>query len=416
MSRKKLQFPSDIRELLTRRFNNQHRNWLRGDGEWPLGFSLAAPTEQDVLEDAAGIREWVSAWNDWSGVGEITWEDRQWPRMGKQRIPVSIAFASAEQASDAVGQRKRWDRAVERYMHVTSRWPCLTKGTELSRNFDVLANYSDEDYERLLSLFKWLERNPDSRLYLRQLPLETIDTKWVERRKGLVTDLMRAILALPSDTDFFDTCGLQKPPPRLRLRLLCPELRARFGGLEDIEAPLDEIAQMALAPAQVLVVENLETGLAVPDFPGLVCFMKLGNAATLLSAVPWVARAKLYYWGDIDTHGFAILCRVRQAFPTIESLLMDEVTMDRHRELCVDEPTPMLTAETSNLREPEIALYKKLCTGHKGKYLRLEQERIFWPYAMKALATLGHATEQRSIISGHTPQPGPLVSTQLEAK
>jgi hypothetical protein len=388
MSRKKLQFPSDIRDLLTRRFSNQHRNWLRGEGEWPLGFSLAAPTEQDVLEDAAGVREWVSAWNDWSGVGEITWEDRQWSRMGKQRIPVSIAFASAERASDAVGHRKRWDRAVERYAHMTSRWPCLAKGAELSRNFDVLANYSDEDYERLLSLLKWLERNPDSGLYLRQLPLETIDTKWVERRKGLVTDLVRVILSLPPDTDFFDTCGLQKPPPRLRLRLLCPELRARFGGLEDIEAPLEEIAQLALAPACVLVVENLETGLALPSFPGVVCFMKLGNAATLLSSIPWVANAKLYYWGDIDTHGFAILSRVRQRFPGIESILMDEITMSRHSELYVEEPMPMLTAETSHLLEAEKALYLKLCAGHKGKFQRLEQERIFWPYALKVLAVL----------------------------
>ncbi len=354
-------------------------------------LSLGAPTERDVMEDAAGIREWVSAWTDWSGVGEIAWEDRQWPRMGKQRIPCGIAYASAEQVSDAVGQRKRWDRAVERYVHIASRWPWLINGTELSSNFDVLANYSDEDYGRLLSLLKWLERNPDSGLYLRQLPLESIDTKWVERRKGLVTDLMREIRSLPPETNFFGACGLQKPPPRLRLRLLCPDLRARFGGLEDIEAPLEQIAQMALAPARVLVVENLETGLAMPSFPGVVCFMKLGNAATLLGSIPWVAKATLHYWGDIDTHGFAILARVRQQFPTIETLLMDEITMDVHRDLCVDEPTPMLTAETAYLRESEKALYQKLCAGHKGKYLRLEQERIFWPYAMKALATLSYA-------------------------
>jgi hypothetical protein len=40
------------------------------------------------------------------------------------------------------------------------------------------------------------------------------------------------------------------------------------------------------------------------------------------------------------------------------------------------------------LREAEKALYQKLCAGHKGKYLRREQERIFWPYALKALAAL----------------------------
>lgn len=388
MSRKKLQFPSDILKFIARRFDNQHQNWLRGEGAWPLLVSLGAPTERDVPNGAAGIREWVSAWTDWKGVGEIAWEDRQRSRMGKQRIPDSIAFASAERVADALGQRNKWDRAVERYAQMTFRWPRLAKDTELSRNFDVLANYSDEDYARLLSLLKWLERNPDSGLYLRQLPLESIDTRWVERREWLVTNLMREILSLPPDTDLFSACGLKRPPPRLRLRLLCPDLRARFGGLEDIEAPLEEIAQMALAPARVLVVENLETGLALPSLPGVVCFMKLGNAATLLGAVPWVAAAKLYYWGNIDTHGFAILSRVRQQFPSIESLLMDETTLAVHRELCVDEPIPTLIADIAHLTEAEKTLYLKLCAAHKGKYLRLEQERIYWLYARKALATL----------------------------
>jgi hypothetical protein len=388
MSHKKLQFPSDILKFIARRFEKQHQNWLRGEGAWPLLVSLGTPTERDVLNGATGIREWVSAWTDWKGVGEIAWEDRRLSRMGKQQIPESIAFASAERVADALGQRNKWDRAVERYAQMTSRWPMLAKDTELSRNFDVLANYSDEDYARLLSLLKWLERNPDSGLYLRQLPLESIDTRWVERRKWLVTNLMREILSLSPDTDFFGACGLKKPPARLRLRLLCPELRVRFGGLEDIEAPFEEIAQMALAPTRVLVVENLETGLAMPSLPGVVCFMKLGNAATLLGAIPWVAAAKLYYWGDIDTHGFAILSRVRQHLPSIESLLMDETTLDVHRELCIDEPIPTLLADMAHLTEAEKKLYLKLCARHQGKYLRLEQERIYWLYAMRALAAL----------------------------
>ena len=154
MSRKKLQFPSDVLKLLARRFDNQHQNWLRGEGTWPLLVSLGVPTERDLPNGAAGIREWVSAWTDWKGVGEIAWEDRRLSRMGKQRIPESIAFTSAEWVADALGQRKQWDRAVERYAQMTSRWPMLAKDTELSRNFDVLANYSDEDYARLLSLLK----------------------------------------------------------------------------------------------------------------------------------------------------------------------------------------------------------------------------------------------------------------------
>src|SRR5882724_5736721 len=103
MSRKRLLFPEDIRESLTRRFNNQHRNWLGQQGEWPLVMALGSPTERDVTEDIAGIRAWVSAWFAWQGIGEISWEDRQWPRLGHQRIPTSFRLASSGQVAAVVG-------------------------------------------------------------------------------------------------------------------------------------------------------------------------------------------------------------------------------------------------------------------------------------------------------------------------
>ncbi|WP_086857067.1 Wadjet anti-phage system protein JetD domain-containing protein [Amycolatopsis lexingtonensis] len=38
----------------------------------------------------------------------------------------------------------------------------------------------------------------------------------------------------------------------------------------------------------------------------------------------------LVYWGDIDTHGFAILNRVRRSFECTGSMLMDRATLLAH--------------------------------------------------------------------------------------
>ncbi|BFO23151.1 hypothetical protein SHKM778_95390 (plasmid) [Streptomyces sp. KM77-8] len=54
--------------------------------------------------------------------------------------------------------------------------------------------------------------------------------------------------------------------------------------------------------------------------------MGSGYAASLLRHLPWLADIDLWYWGDIDTHGFAILSRVRGHFPHTRSLLMDRHT------------------------------------------------------------------------------------------
>ena len=40
-----------------------------------------------------------------------------------------------------------------------------------------------------------------------------------------------------------------------------------------------------------------------------------GYALDRLGDIPWLHRCPLHYWGDIDTHGFAILDRLRAHFP-----------------------------------------------------------------------------------------------------
>jgi len=39
--------------------------------------------------------------------------------------------------------------------------------------------------------------------------------------------------------------------------------------------------------------------------------MRLGYAVDVLGQLPWLQEAQCIYWGDIDTHGFAILNRAR---------------------------------------------------------------------------------------------------------
>ena len=231
----------------------------------------------------------------------------------------------------------------------------------------------------------WLDRNPSSGRHLRQLPIEGLDTKWIEKRRGLVTDLLHALRANEGERDFHALCGLRRPPHRLRVGLLCPTLRRAAGGLRDVEAPADELAALAIAPASALIVENLETGLALPDIPGCVALMKLGNAVGVLGALPWLAGARTVYWGDIDTHGFAILDRARAVLPGLRSVLMDESTLLAHQALWGHEPVQHPDAALPNLTEAERAMCIGLRTHAWGPKVRLEQERVRWEPAVAAL-------------------------------
>lgn len=87
------------------------------------------------------------------------------------------------------------------------------------------------------------------------------------------------------------------------------------------------------------------------------------------------ASPRLLYWGDIDTHGFAILDRLRQSFPHTESLLMDRTTLLAHENRWVREDSPRV-AILEHLYPAELDLYRDLVEGSFGLSVRLEQERI----------------------------------------
>lgn len=394
-SMQKLLLPEDIRARCARQFAREHVGWLGRAAiglNWPQAMLLGSPKESEAASEPESIRAWAHAWRAWNAArqpGQVLWETRRWLRMGDQQLPVSLVLGSAEELADLAGQGARWRRACARYALLCDTCAALVGRSASQRLFDALADYSDADSDRLISLIRWFDQHPSSGLQLRQLPVVGLDTKWVEQRRGLIVDLALARLpreqAEGSVRDMHALLGLAKPATRIRLRLLGDGLRRQVGGLSDIEAPLDELAALPIAPRLVLVAENLESGLALPAIPGAVALMKLGHAVNLLRQLPWMPAARVVVWGDVDTHGFAILDRVRSAFPQTDSMLMDSDTLLGHRHLWVEEPQPYVGPHLERLTAQERQVFDGLKAGTWGARVRLEQERLPWPVVVNAL-------------------------------
>jgi hypothetical protein len=379
-----LLLPDGVREIVARRYKNRRRNWLAGEDEWPLNLPLGAPDEREAQRQPAALRAWITAWQAWSEAGEIVWRERHWHTLGTQRLPERLLLHSAESVAACLGEGQRWQRANGRYRHLAARWPLLS--ARLTRYFDMLADWEAAEIQRLEDLLAWLEANPRSHLYPRQLPTGGIDSKWLEGRIPLITDLVAALQEdAGGDLGFYERCGLRPLPHTVRLCVLDETLRRHAGGLGDIAARLDDLAALALPARRVFIVENLQTGLAFGDHPGAVVFMALGYGVGALGRVPWVMRAPCTYWGDLDTHGLAILSRARLQIPHLQSVLMDEDTLLRHRGLWVSENPQYATAELPLLTPSEQAVYDGLKQQRWGVNVRLEQERIPWAWAWDVL-------------------------------
>ena len=149
---------------------------------------------------------------------------------------------------------------------------------------------------------------------------------------------------------------------------------------------VDEFSAVAPAVGTVFIVENDVTFLAFPEVADAVAVFGGGFAVSSVAALPWLQGRCVVYWGDIDTHGFVALDRLRALVPHTESLLMDRETLLSHRGQWVREDV-QATARLTHLTEDESALYRGLQDNEHGDHLRLEQERIQYPAIEAALGS-----------------------------
>lgn len=384
MATRRLLHPHNVRELLERRYANNRSHWLAGDGVWPLAVSLGTPNESDARQHGEAVLAWVSAWRNWHGPGNLDWHERQWRTLGTQNLPKRLSLANPAEVARWLGEETRWTRAGDRYQRLAARWPAM--GGNLIRHFDVLADYNESDFNRLEALLAWLDANPQSNLYPRQLPIPGMDSKWLDGRKALITNLTAFIRAGDLDSgDFFERCGLKSAPRLLRLRILDRELQTCAGGLSDITAPVPDLARLHLPARCVIVVENVQTGLAFEHLPGGIVLMGLGYGIEVLGELPWLDGKPCLYWGDLDTHGFAILSKARACLPEIESVLMDEATLMANKALWTEEAQQHGATELPRLTNDEQHVFAGLKMNRWGMKVRLEQERIPWDMAWNTL-------------------------------
>lgn len=352
-----------------------HRRWLGSDdlgAGLELGYPLQPPTETIAAADTAAVIRWAGGWRAAmlpSGV-DLSWRQVRWRSLGTQQLPASVRVRGADAVAALAGASIPWRRLSGIGGRLRSRWPTAAVVEALPGLAASLLRLTDGDERRLCAVVEWFLAHPESGLFGRQLPIEGVDTKWLERHSSLV---QRLVAAHTGSTDL----GLRREARRFRVRVLDASIA---GELLDFNAPTSELAHLAWSPRWVLISENLQTVAALEPMPGVVAVHGNGLVATELATVPWIAGSRVLYWGDLDSHGLAILGALRAVLPQTESVLMGAEVLHRFGHLAVADPTPR-RGSVGHLTAGETRALELLREGD----LRLEQERIPWPYAATAI-------------------------------
>jgi hypothetical protein len=222
-----------------------------------------------------------------------------------------------------------------------------------------------------------------------------VHSKFIEAHRGVLIQWLDQVLP-PAVVDttavgvsgFARRYGFRDKPQRIRLRVI-DAAHALLPGAGDADITLDADSFTRLAPtvSRVFITENEINYLAFPPVPDSLVIFGAGYGFEVLARAVWLGRCRVFYWGDIDTHGFAILDQLRSFLPHARSLLMDRATLIAFEAQWGVEDNPTLR-DLPRLNLEERTLYDDLRDNRLGPNLRLEQERIGFSWVEAALAAL----------------------------
>ena len=386
---------ADLVEVLAKRHRSGRylREAAAGVPWQPIGLPIRRPRAEDLLHRLDDVQSWMAALErDCAGRGttprlRLEYRPVTGRAVGRNDVPSRAWVDTPDQLFGLVGGRREVAALHEILGRVDAGLPALRSWVE-RHPLEAVAHV--EAWPLLQDTVAWIAAARTPELYVRQVDVAGVDTKFIETHRLVISALLET--ALPQHrvdprwdrSDFAGRFGFRRRPDYTRLRFLCPS-RLMPAPISEVTLRADELAALDPGLGTVLMVENEVSYLALPALPDTVAIFGSGFALGSVHALTWLADKRIVYWGDIDTYGLVILNRLRSRFDQVISILMDHETLLAHRGQWVTEPTPT-AQQLPHLTEPESELYRDLVEDRYGHHVRLEQERVRFSAVTAALA------------------------------
>ena len=371
---------ADIKDRLRRR-------WQRGEilasaiqnDLFPLRLPIKGPTSAQITADFGLARDWIASWRKQASI-QLEWRAFSHRLFGDNELPVAAVISDAESVAGLLGTRREWGTFREMIARCRDSFPELLGW--LAKRPTAALDLAP-DWPAILAAVAWIRDHPRSGLYLRQIDAPGVHTKLVEKHRGTLTELLDRVLPAEAidvtaqgTAGFARRYGFRGKPERIRIRFLdpaCATAPDRLG----LDLTLEAAAFAVLAPPveHVFITENEINFLAFPDCPRSLVIFGSGYGWSALATASWLRQRVIHYWGDIDTHGFAILDQLRSCLPHVRSILMHREIFLKHREFWTIEPNPV-RHELPRLTAEENSTLEALKANSGVAAPRLEQEKL----------------------------------------
>ncbi len=365
---------------------------------FPKRLRFNTPNSKALSNDFEAVRNWVNDIQKLHGF-RIVYKTVRHPVIGKNRVPDQVWIDSIDIAITLLNKQKQVNIFLSLLEQTKTHTPEVI---EWLKKHPLKALSLADSWAKLLDFIRWRQQHPSPDIYLRQVSLANIDSKFIEQHRAVLAQLLDLVLTDEQINNkktgikqFEVRYGFRSKPEKIRFRLLDNKLAqspALLPGTDcDYSITADDFQQLAKNSdfvshiKRVFITENEINFLSFPAQKNSLVIFGSGYGFEALAKAQWLSQLTVFYWGDIDSHGFAILDQLRNKFPHVQNLLMDETTLLKHREFWVYEPKPE-NRVLQRLTASEQKLYQALVDNQYAQHLRLEQERVEYKYLLKVLA------------------------------
>lgn len=371
--------PADVRELVLKREWDNYAGLkarLLNRKPFPIRIGLKPPAGRNAIADMAHFQKFIGQWRSYSSQKTIQWESRRYRALAEQTVPKFFILKNIKELIEFVGKEalsrsEKWTKNMAPLLSIKEElYPALVKHLKTIELMHL------SDAELLSRLVKQLSSQMGAGQYLRALPLVGVDTKFLENYQPLISDVLDVLHdgEITASGGLLEWLGcLENPRGWLTVRPLCESAIANIGGFPVMQLHSDVLREYGLPANNILVVENMQSGLGLPLLKDTIAVFGGGKNVSWMDA-DWLKTRRVAYWGDIDSWGLSILSDVRSKLPSIKAIMMDADTLTHHEERMVVEPEP-LEHLPRFLTDSEALIFSDLKTGnYPGS--RLEQERL----------------------------------------
>ena len=385
----RLTLPEEAIKSIAKRFwgtSAKQKALILREMELPWSKALGGLSGSHLINRISEHGDFVHRWKQFPNPDLVQWRTVNKQGIGSIEVPERLVIKSLEDILNCLPEedRKTFDNRSHRINElaqglIASFGKVDSRGLiEALCDFNTLDSASAQWFNDLLTIIPQLSRGMGEEIYLRSLPIKHGHTKFIERNTSFIERILDFIHQgeVSQNGGLLNWLGVSETPKGwLYLRGLCPSVRQQLMGLDILRVHQGSLSELDIKVKNVLIVENLQSALSIPDIESTLIVTGTGNNLSWINGT-LLKNKRVAYWGDIDVEGLKFLADARTFQPNLTALMMSHAEWKAFSMYRSTGPNSVKKIPEGLLNH-EIELFNELASSEKP---RLEQEFIHQDY------------------------------------